>query len=426
MATFEIGARWQVAVDDGEGSDSDSDTDERRHPGEPGKATPANSRAHRMQPKQKTIVHGEAVPIQLDKQSPADSTAAPADSMAIAMQLKRDTPAADPTEHAQAGDGSPAVDTTGNMQPEKSNRPAPIISVLADCTENSSPRDPLAVIQIPQQHAEGLTSLSCPPSGEEPDRQKPVSVAEQPILPALQAQQVAAEPIQQQPEQQPEPADSAQHALSHIVQQIASSHDESTVPGPGMCHTSPAAPASIDVLVPEDVLCPIGGPASPKRDRRPSAKLADAPTLAPKSPGRPGSPAQHTPAQRKRPARSRKEGTYIGNGMWLMCYCSRHRRAIEEMGATRAVVSMTTGQGLQDALSPQPKTRQTPARPQSMPAVQKPRAADTVGRSAGALQSILFCAASLTGTCLIKAGIAWTKRWLVGFYKVRYGPIGHT
>ena len=126
-------------------------------------------------------------------------------------------------------------------------------------------------------------------------------------------------------------------------------------------------------------LCGMAGAASPKRERQPSSKAAEAPALAPRSPG---SPAQHAPAARRRPARSKrawKEGTYIGNGMWLMCYCSRHTRALEEMGASRAVVSMTTGQGLQDALSPQPKARQTPGRPQRMLAADSPEAAGIEG-----------------------------------------------
>ena len=287
------------------------------------------------------------------------------DSSAGLVQLDEDTPAADPAQREQAaGQSAENADRTASQKPQIL---LPVISVSADCTEEGSPRDPLAVIQIPQQHAEGIPGCIQMLNG----------------LPPVEKHLAVDKPAAQKSAgntEQPEAAYSAQLHLSDVVQQVACSSPSEIATDAGMFHASSAQHAADSLPAPGDA-CSTGDAAeSPKRERRPSTKAAEAPALPPECPGSPGTLAQHAPALRRRPSRPRrawKEGTYIGNGMWLMCYCSRHRRALEEMGATRAVVSMTTGQGLQDALSPQPKARQASGRTQAVPPPKPSLAAGT-------------------------------------------------
>ena len=364
-----------------------------------------------MNPGQNPEVNRDAQDMQLSEEALETTTAepeqalheGPAESSERLMQREGHTPAADPAQREQAAEQSAhPADTTA---PQKPQILQPVISVLADCTEEGSPRGPLAVIQIPQQHAEGvpqcLQAISGPPSEAEhmalkkPDPQKSADSAKQSRVSASRAKPVAGENDSEQaattePPQQPG-ALAAGRPLSDAVQQLASSSLSGTVPDTGRLDAS-SAPHALDKAAAPGGAYSTGNADSPKRERRPSSKAAEVPALPPKGPGSPGTSAQHAPALRRRPARSRrawKEGTYIGNGMWLMCYCSRHRRALEEMGASRAVVSMTTGQGLQDALSPQPKARQISGRVQALLQPEAPQAAAAKRCPDGMLHSIL-------------------------------------
>ena len=341
-------------------------------------------------------MNGVAQDMQLSKDGLGNSTAEPeqapheelADSSARPMQLDGDTPAGGPSQAQQAAEQS--AENADRAAPQKPPTFQAVISVSADCTEEGSPRDPLAVIQIPQQHATGISeclqALSGPPpvekhlAPEKPTARKSAGTTEQ-----------------------PEAAHAAQLRLSHVVQQVASSNPSGGFTETGMFHASPAPHAADSLRAPGGARS-TDDAASPKRERRLSNKAAaEAPARALAGPGRAGNLAQQAPTLRRRPARSRrawKEGTYIGNGMWLMCYCSRHRRALEEMGASRAVVSMTTGQGLQDALSPQPKVRQGPNRMQALLQAEPPQAADIKGRSDGTLQLFALPMTYFSASCL--------------------------
>ena len=317
-----------------------------------------NGVAQDMQLSEVGVSNSTAEPEQAPHEEPADSSAKP-------MQLDGDTPAADPAQQIQAA--APSADNADRAASQKPQTFQPVISVSADCTEEGSPRDPLAVIQIPQQHATGIPECLQALSGLHP--------VEKHLAPERPSAQKSAGTTER-----PEAAQAAQSCMSVVVQQLACSSPSRAVPDTGIVDAISALHAVDDLPAPGGA-CSTGNAASPKRERRLSSKAApEAPVLPPGSPGSPGNLVQHAPALRRRPARTRrawKEGTYIGNGMWLMCYCARHRRALEEMGASRAVVSMTTGQGLQDALSPQPKVRQGPSRVQAVPPPEPPQAAGT-------------------------------------------------
>ena len=404
------GLQLQVAVDDGEGSDSDSDTDEGPTRAEGEKKEILLHTAGALQPSQAPHMNGAADEMLLGEERLRSITpepeqalqSEPADNSARPMQVEVYTSAADPPEQVQAEELSAKHDKIELEKPEKC---LPLITVLADCTEEVSPRDPLAVIQIPQQHAdevrECIQALSEPASGaehtalERPGLQKSTDTAKQPSVPALKAAPVARD-ISPKQAAAPQPdKQSGAAACADVAQQTASlSHG--MIPDASIPQDCSGPQALMDVPAPSSAFG-TGDAASPKRERRPSSKAAEGPAPAPKSPGSPTRPAQHPPALQKRPARSKrawKEGTYIGNGMWLMCYCSRHTRALEEMGASQAVVSMTTGQALQDALSPQPKARQTLARPQTMPTTEPAQAHHHGGCPDGALQRPIHCSAS--------------------------------
>ena len=408
-----VGLQVQVAVDDGEGSDSDTDTDEGLTQAELASTEMSLRMAGELQPGQEPHMNGGAEGMHLREEGLRDTTPKPeqachdelADSSARSMQLEGDTSVADPAEQIEAGEQSAEHGRTAPQKPQKS---LPVISVLAVCREEVSPRDPLAVIQIPQQHAEGvqgsIQAFSEPASGaehsalEKPKFQMSANAAEQGAVPAPTNVQVTGDisPAQAaliEPDKQSGEPNTNRSLLSDVVQQPASCSLPGIIPDTGMLHAS-LAQQFVDTCPAPSTGCGTEDAASPKRERRPSSKAAEAPAPAPKSPGRSASLALHAPALRKRPARSKrawKEGTYIGNGMWLMCYCSRHTRALEEMGASQAVVSMTTGQALQDALSPQPKARQNPGRPQSMPTAEPHQAPAVGGCPDGALQSVADC-----------------------------------
>lgn len=267
----------------------------------------------------------------------------------------------------------PAEGMAEPAEPDKLDKPPAVITVLADCTEEGSPRDPLAVIQIPQQR-EADTPEACTAT-DQPASKESTALEDQAALVSSEAAEQAGMPEThtldgaEQPAAEPEllnSAEAAQATPPDGEQQTAGEHDESMAADYGTCHASAAAHAGPGDPIAEALLCP-------KRERRPTSKAAELPPGSPGSQNRPASPAQSAPALRKRaprPKRAWKEGTYLGSGLWLMCYCSRHKGALEQMGAARAIVSLTTGQGFQDALSLQPKARQTPTRPQRAPAAQ--------------------------------------------------------
>ena len=347
----------QVAVNDGEGSDSDSEADE---------AQPA------PQPGEIALENGKAEPVAPRIQPPSDIE----------------------TEPEQAACDTPADTDAEPAQPQKGSKPPAVISVLADCTEEGSPKDALAIERSLHQQTNGAVRSglaedngpadSLPLAGGDPaTSHEPAELAslllEEHV--SMTAPQAAPEPEQ--------PAEAASEGvveslLAGVVQRVACSNGKSISADGGAAQASSALPGS---AAPESMQRPEDSAQSPKRERRPSAKAAEVPAL-PRSPSRPGSPTQpapQVPALRGRPARSRrpwKEGTYIGSGLWLMCYCARHRRALEGSGGAAAVVSMTTGQGLQDALSPQPKARMTPAKRQQRA---PPQATTVVGKSHGAV-----------------------------------------
>ena len=361
-----------------------------------------------LQPERTPQIDGLAEDMQLGEEGPGIVTAeseqavheGPADSSAMPLQLQGGTLAPDPAQPNQARQET--AEDANRTAAQKALTCLPVIIVVADCTEEGSPRDPLAVIQVPQQHIDGvpacISALSRPALREEhlatekPCIPENARTAEQASIPAAQAMPVVGEictehVVVTQPAQQPGAADAAQLLSTNTVQQTASSSPLKNVTDHSMLHASSARYVLETVAAPGHA-CTTGDAGSPKRERRPSSKAAEMPALAPRSPG---SPAPHAPALRKRPARSKrawKEGTYIGNGMWLMCYCSRHMRALEEMGASRAVVSMTTGQALQDALSPQPKARQAPSGVQAVPTQESPRPANINGCPDGILSPL--------------------------------------
>ena len=348
----------QVAVNDGEGSESDSEPDE---------AQPA------PQPGEIALEKGKSEPVAPRREPPSDMETEP-------EQTAHDTPA--------DSDAEPA-------QPQKGSKPPAVISVLADCTEEGSPKDALAIEQSLHQHTNGAV-WSGPAEdddslllagGDPAASHEPAELASSPLAErvSMTAPQAAPEPEQ--------PAEAASEevvksVLAGVVQQVACSIGESVGADIGAAQASSAL---LESAAPESVQRREDSAQSPKRERRPSAKGAKVPTV-PRRSGSPAQPAPQAPALRRRPARSRrpwKEGTYIGSGLWLMCYCARHRRALEGSGGATAVVSMTTGQGLQDALSPQPKARPTPAKRQQRAAdsaqQQPPQATIVVGKPHGAV-----------------------------------------
>ena len=354
----------QVAVDDGEGSESDSEPDEAQPAPQPGEIALENGKAEPVAPRVEPPSDMETEPEQTAHDTPADSDAEPA-------------------------------------QPQKGSRPPAVISVLADCTEEGSPKDALAIEQSLDQHTNGAVwsgpaedDDNLPLAGGDPAAShEPAELASSPLAEHVSMTAPQAAP---QPEQPAEAASEevVESVLAGVVQQVACSNGESIGPDVGAAQASSAL---LENVAPESVQRPEDSAQSPKRERRPSAKGAEVPTV-PRSPSRPGSPAQpapQAPALRRRPARSRrpwKEGTYIGSALWLMCYCARHRRTLEGSGGAAAVVSMTTGQGLQDALSPQPKARPTPAKRQQRAAdsaqqqqQQPPQATTVVGKPHGAV-----------------------------------------
>ena len=203
-------------------------------------------------------------------------------------------------------------------------KPPAVITVLADCTEEGSPQNTQGP---PQQPAVAPSSA---PAAE-------ATVASQ--RPAAPASDSAAtkEPSQvREPSrvlQLSESAMTAQQLPQDRVQQEAVPEGWAAAAQPtGHAWSAGAEHAEQAGLAAEASL-------SPKRHRQPSNKAAEAPG----SPGRPTSTTQRAPGLCKRMARSRrvwKEGTYIGSGIWLMCYCAKHQHALEQMGASRCASVM--------------------------------------------------------------------------------------
>ena len=206
---------------------------------------------------------------------------------------------------------------------DKGGKPASVITVLADCTEEGSPQNTLAVIQGHPQHP--AIQPSSAPAAEA------MGASQRPAAPASNSAAVEAPaPVQEpsQVHQLSESAMTAQQLLQDRLGQGTEPENLSTAAQPtghawsaGAEHAQQASHAAEASL-------------SPKRHRQPSSKAAEAPS----SPGRPMSAAQQAPGLRKRMARSRrvrKEGTYIGSGIWLMCYCAKHQHVLEQMGASR-------------------------------------------------------------------------------------------
>lgn len=203
---------------------------------------------------------------------------------------------------------------------DKAGKPPAVITVLADCTEEGSPQTTLAVLHSPMQQP--AVAPSSAPAAE------PMGASQRPAAPASDSAAIEAPLPAQEPSQVlqlSETAMTAQQLLQDRVQQGAVPEDWAADAQPlGHAWTVGAEHAQQAGLAAETS-------QSPKRHRQPSSKAAEAP-------GRPMSPAQRAPGLRKRMARSRrvwKEGTYIGSGIWLMCYCAKHQHALEQMGASR-------------------------------------------------------------------------------------------
>ena len=221
-----------------------------------------------------------------------------------------------------------AVDSTAeHLDTHKAGKPPAVITVLADCTEEGSPQNTVAVTQEPPQQP--AVALSSAPAAEA------VGASQRPDAPASDSAAFEAPAPVQQPSQVlqlSESAMTAQQLPQDRVQQGAVPENWSAAAQPtNHAWSAGAEHAQQANLAAEASL-------SPKRHRQPSSKAAEAPG----SPGRPMSPAQRAPGLRKRMARSRrvwKEGTYIGSGIWLMCYCAKHQHALEQMGASRCASS---------------------------------------------------------------------------------------
>ena len=217
-----------------------------------------------------------------------------------------------------------ADSTPGHLDIDKAGKPAAVITVLADCTEEGSPQNTLAVTQkAPQQPPVG--PLSAPAAGT-------TGISQRPAAPASACAATEAPSLVQEPSrvlQLSESAMTAQQLPQDRVQQEAVPEGWAAAAQPtGHAWSAGTEHAQQASLAAEASL-------SPKRHRQPSSKAAEAP-------GRPTSPAQRAPGLRKRMARSRrvwKEGTYIGSGIWLMCYCAKHQHALEQMGASRCASS---------------------------------------------------------------------------------------
>ena len=220
-----------------------------------------------------------------------------------------------------------ADSTPGHLDTDKAGKPAAVITVLADCTEEGSPQNTLAVTQkAPQQPPVG--PLSAPAAGT-------TGISQRPAAPSSACAATEAPSSVQEPSrvlQLSESAMTAQQLPQDRVQQEAVPEGWAAAAQPtGHAWSAGTEHAQQASLAAEASL-------SPKRHRQPSSKAAEAPG----SPGRPTSPAQRAPGLRKRMARSRrvwKEGTYIGSGIWLMCYCAKHQHALEQMGASRCASS---------------------------------------------------------------------------------------
>ena len=211
-----------------------------------------------------------------------------------------------------------ADSTPGHLDTDKAGKPPAVITVLADCTKEGSPQDTLALVQdSPQQPAAEPSSA---PAAET------LGASQRPAAPASDSAGIEAlAPVQEASQvlQLRESAMTAQQLTQDRVQQEAVPEGwAAAAQPPGHAWSAVAEHAEQADLAAEALL-------SPKRHRQPSSKAAEAPG----SPGR-----LMSPAQRKRMARSRrvwKEGTYIGSGIWLMCYCAKHQHALEQMGASR-------------------------------------------------------------------------------------------
>ena len=206
---------------------------------------------------------------------------------------------------------------------DKAGKPPAVITVLADCTEEGSLPNTLAVIQAPPQQP-AVEPSSAPATGA-------VGISQGLAAPAPNSAAIEAPSRVQKPSQElqlSETAMTAQQLPHDRRQQGAVPEDRAAASQPtghawsaGAEHAQQAGP-------------PAEASLSPKRHRQLSSKAAEAPG----SLGRPMSPAQQAPGLCKRMARSRrvrKEGTYIGSGIWLMCYCAKHQHALEQIGASR-------------------------------------------------------------------------------------------
>ena len=217
----------------------------------------------------------------------------------------------------------PAADSAAEHPgTDKGGKPPAVITVLADCTEEGPPQKTQAITQGPPQQP--AVAPSSAPAAEA------MGASQRPAAPASDsAADEAPSPLQVL--QLSECAMTAQQ-LPQLpqdrVRQGAVPEDWATAAQPTGHGWSAGAEHAQQAGHAAEAL------PSPKRHRQPSSKAAEAPG----SPGRPMSPAQRAPGLRKRMARSRrvrKEGTYIGSGIWLMCYCAKHQHALEQMGASR-------------------------------------------------------------------------------------------
>ena len=206
---------------------------------------------------------------------------------------------------------------------DKTGKPPAVITVLANCTEEGSPQNTLAVIPGPPQQPAAEPS-SAPAAGAMDASQRPAAPAPDSAMIEVPSWGLEASQVLRLSET----AQIAQQLQQDRVQQEAVPEGwASAAPRTGHAWSAGAGHAQQARLAPEASL-------SPEQHRQPSSKAAEA--LG--SPGRAVSPALRAPSLCKRMARSRgvrKEGTYIGSGIWLMCYCAKHHHALEQMGASR-------------------------------------------------------------------------------------------
>ena len=236
--------------------------------------------------------------------------------------------AGEPQGAPQDAEQPAAADSTAEHPgADKAGKPPAVITVLADCTEEGSPPNTLKIIQGPPQQP--AVEPSSAPAAEA------MSASQRSTAPACNSATSEEPPRMHEPSQVlqlDESAMTAQQLTQDRVRHGIVPEDIATAAQPtDHACSGQAEHAQQSCLAAEASM-------SPKRHRQPSSQAAEAPG----SPGRPTSPAQRAPGLRKRMARSRrvrKEGTYIGSGIWLMCYCAKHQHALEHMGASRCASS---------------------------------------------------------------------------------------